>query len=781
MLAVLYTATTAQYGPDPTGVPADFQCAWRKLTLDYATELRPDAAALVHDALTLTASCNDTVPRPTPTTRDFPPTTRDYKGSGFTVYVDGTRGSDTAAGTLIAPLKTLSAAVTKTRAGGPALDEIIVRAGTYRFTRDSGPLVLDERDSHLTIRNYPNETVWMSGATLLAPPKWTPFQNTLTKMSAPLSDIDNARGCALDDPRNATCGCVTAVDAPSCAQMCLADERCTSYTMHTETSDKWAKKCCLRRDATWTPWNGGKGHVSGQKIVGTNVWQADVSDAENIDWSYGIPELRVDGARATQARYPNANPETQFWPTGYLTSDTGFVPDGDWLNPTIAPKPNTAIPVQVAGRGKWESQFEAYSGGINGTCSIYTPPFSFWCSSNFSDGCGGCFTWNIPSGLKFNGTKLPNAKSYTNVQDAQLFAWRKAHWANWMFDIESITMDSHDDASMGTDSSSGGTIKVGSGGFQGARGGAGSDWFISNILEELDSPGEFYLDKHTKTLYFSSNATDGKSAPSASLVIEAVQQHTLMSVIGKSMNEPVTNLSIVGIGFRDTAPTFMEPHGVPSGGDWALERFGALFVERSSSLTVSGCKWTRASGNGVSLNRFNLNATIEDSTFEWMGGSAIAAWGFTDEISDGGIHGIDGTDGDFPRYTLVQRNLFREIGQWEKVCLCLCACVRASKRACERGSTVLYALRRKSSHVTSPSVLPSFLPSSSHSNHPRFFKPRPRSRRCVGTWSSISPGLGSISTTASGVATSLRQTSSSTPAARAATTARLTAGTDSRF
>ena len=671
LVAVLFTAT-AQYGPDPAGVPADFKCAWRKLTLDYATELRPDAAALVHDALTLTASCNGTVPRPTPATRDFPPTAphgSSSSGRSFSVYVDGTRGSDTAAGTLIAPLKTLSAAVTKTRAGGSAFDEITVRAGTYRFTRDSGPLMLDERDSHLTIRNYPNETVWMSGATLLSPPpKWTPFQNTLTKMSAPLSNTDNTRGCALDDPRNATCGCVTAVDALSCSQMCLADERCTSYTMHTETSDKWAKKCCLRRDDTWKPQTGGKGHVSGQKIVGTNVWKADISNAENIDWSYGIPELRVNGARVTQARYPNANPETQFWPTGYLTSNPRFAPDGDWLNPTIAPKPNTAIPVQVAGRGEWESQFESYSGGINGTCSIYTPPFSFWCSSNFSDGCGGCFTWNIPSGLKFDGTKLPNAKSYTNVQDAQLFAWRKAHWANWMFDIESITMDSDDDATMGADSSSGGTIKVGSGGFQGARGGAGSDWFISNVLEELDSPGEFYLDKHTKTLYFGSNATDGKSAPSASLVIEAVQQHTLMSVIGKSMKEPVTNLSIVGIGFRDTAPTFMEPHGVPSGGDWALERFGALFVERSSSLTVNGCKWTRASGNGISLNRFNLNATIEDSTFEWMGGSAIAAWGFTDEISEGGIHGIDGTGGDFPRYTLVQRNLFREIGQWEKVC-----------------------------------------------------------------------------------------------------------------
>lgn len=54
------------------------------------------------------------------------------------------------------------------------------------------------------------------------------------------------------------------------------------------------------------------------------------------------------------------------------------------------------------------------------------------------------------------------------------------------------------------------------------------------------------------------------------------------------------------------------------------------------------------------------------SSFEWMGGSAVAAWGFTDEITDGGIHGVDGTGGDFPRYTVVQNNLFREIGVWEK-------------------------------------------------------------------------------------------------------------------
>jgi hypothetical protein len=132
------------------------------------------------------------------------------------------------------------------------------------------------------------------------------------------------------------------------------------------------------------------------------------------------------------------------------------------------------------------------------------------------------------------------------------------------------------------------------------------------------------------------------------------------------MEAPNVDLTLSGIGFRDTAPTFLEPHGVPSGGDWALERFGALYVERSVGLNVSKCMWTRASGNGISLNHFNMNASISGNAFEWLGGSAIAAWGFTDEISDGGKHGLDGTGGDFPRYTSVEGNLFREIGQWEK-------------------------------------------------------------------------------------------------------------------
>ena len=66
------------------------------------------------------------------------------------------------------------------------------------------------------------------------------------------------------------------------------------------------------------------------------------------------------------------------------------------------------------------------------------------------------------------------------------------------------------------------------------------------------------------------------------------------------------------------------------------------------------------------LSKYHRNATVRDSEFAWLGGSAIALWGFTDELSDDGAHGYDGTGGDFPLRTTIEGNLFREIGIWEK-------------------------------------------------------------------------------------------------------------------
>jgi hypothetical protein len=75
---------------------------------------------------------------------------------------------------------------------------------------------------------------------------------------------------------------------------------------------------------------------------------------------------------------------------------------------------------------------------------------------------------------------------------------------------------------------------------------------------------------------------------------------------------------------------------------------------------------TRMDGNALMLSRYNRNASVRHSEFAWIGDTALAAWGYTDELSANGTRGFDATDGDFPRHTTIANNVVREVGIWEK-------------------------------------------------------------------------------------------------------------------
>jgi len=83
-------------------------------------------------------------------------------------------------------------------------------------------------------------------------------------------------------------------------------------------------------------------------------------------------------------------------------------------------------------------------------------------------------------------------------------------------------------------------------------------------------------------------------------------------------------------------------------------------------LLLHNLSFVRVDGNALMLSRFHRNATIHQCSFKYLGGSAIALWGWTDELSDGGVHGVDGTAGICPWNTTISSSLFREIGIWEK-------------------------------------------------------------------------------------------------------------------
>lgn len=316
-------------------------------------------------------------------------------------------------------------------------------------------------------------------------------------------------------------------------------------------------------------------------------------------------------------------------------------------------------------RPNFEGWFDRYAVGVYGPCSVYDPPVSYWCSEHPSG--GGAFAFRTPSGVAVPSQVLPNAHDYDAkdvVENALLHIWRPARWANWMFAVRDYDPRT-------------GNFTFGRGGNQGARGNnEGGDFFIENLLQELDLPGEFYYDKRASNLYVFHNATAGTPpATDAEFVVPTLR--TLVNVSGTQW-DPVRDITFEGIEFRSTRYTYMdENHGVPSGGDWALERNAAVHIQGSERVSIERCIFDRLDGNGLIVSGYNRNATVDESDFSYIGGTAIVAWGYTNEtdtdpgrpgvrLENSPMAGVDGTDGEHPRYTTVSRCSVREVGLYEK-------------------------------------------------------------------------------------------------------------------
>jgi hypothetical protein len=173
---------------------------------------------------------------------------------------------------------------------------------------------------------------------------------------------------------------------------------------------------------------------------------------------------------------------------------------------------------------------------------------------------------------------------------------------------------------------------------------------VENTLAELDTPGEFFFDTDTNLLYVFPNKTADDHTGLKDLRF-AVHE-TLIRIRGAK------NITISGLGFRDTAATYMDDWSPPSGGDWSLHRGGTIFIEDSDFVVVKDCSFRRLDGNAIFLSRRTRNVTIVRNLFEWLGENAIAMWGETD--------GFNATARLFPMGTLIEENVMSELGIHQK-------------------------------------------------------------------------------------------------------------------
>lgn len=149
-------------------------------------------------------------------------------------------------------------------------------------------------------------------------------------------------------------------------------------------------------------------------------------------------------------------------------------------------------------------------------------------------------------------------------------------------------------------------LHFGRGGFQaGQKSYECTAWYVENVKEELDHAGEFYYDNVTGLLSYVVNNTAELNAK-----FVAPQLPSLVRLLGTA-DEPVTGISLRGLKFAHTAATYLQPYSTAlGGGDYAIHRNAALYVEGAEHFVVEESVFDHLDGNAVLLYKYNRDTVI---------------------------------------------------------------------------------------------------------------------------------------------------------------------------
>lgn len=196
--------------------------------------------------------------------------------------------------------------------------------------------------------------------------------------------------------------------------------------------------------------------------------------------------------------------------------------------------------------------------------------------------------------------------------------------------------------------------------------------FIENILEELDSPGEWYFDGEKYLYYYPEREEELQDA-----VYEVSCLKNLITLQG-SMDRPVCGITFSNLEFRHAKRTFMETVEPVLRSDWCIYRGGAVFLEGTEHISFEKCRIYAVGGNGITISKYNRYARIRDCEISDAGANSILIAGDPGAVRSPlfryeHTHGEEGTDmtpgpksGNYPAKCLVEGNLLVRNGRVEK-------------------------------------------------------------------------------------------------------------------
>jgi len=265
-------------------------------------------------------------------------------------------------------------------------------------------------------------------------------------------------------------------------------------------------------------------------------------------------------------------------------------------------------------------------------------------------------------------------KEWENPETGIVHAFQSHNWGNMQYRIKAIDRENN-------------KVLLGKGGWQLQRkhgiGGAGkkASWFyIENVFEELDTPGEWFFDDETNQLYF----YPGTGINLNQSIFEVPILKDLIQLRGTSEN-PVEHISIKGINFTQSRSTYMETYEPVARGDWSIHRGGAIFMEGTSNCSIEDCNFEYLGGNGVFMSAYNRNNVVRNCRFVHTGESAVCFVGspsavrFYQTWDDKEIDGKDWNhmrknmdlepgpkSPDYPKNCVVENSIMHDFGDFGK-------------------------------------------------------------------------------------------------------------------
>lgn len=308
-------------------------------------------------------------------------------------------------------------------------------------------------------------------------------------------------------------------------------------------------------------------------------------------------QLFINGRRQTRARYPNRDDSEPENHTGYT-------------------RPSAAIDAEIPHPCPGPDDDMTFSGGP-------------------------------PRGIIFDPETF-SPRKWAKPDEAVIHIFQGNYWGNLQWQVRHIDWDNH-------------RIWFGKGGHQ-----IGAKWyeypsivnershfFIENVFEELDAPGEWYLDRTEGILY----VIPEKGVFLNEAVVEVPILPRLIEIKGSQRNA-VHDISFSGFRIAHTTATFMETYEIPSLSDWSIHRGGTVFLEGSRDCSIQDCWFDAVGGNAVFCNDYNRGSAVTGCTFTECGDSAVCFVG--------SLETTVGAQKTFSYECVAANNLIRQCGIFGK-------------------------------------------------------------------------------------------------------------------